>query len=158
MGNNSRIGISPKDTDGVLHYCGKLVRRWKHEGGSGAIILRYRGAPFLVCALAINFRQLADTYLSAFAQARYPPILTIGPASLVFSGSTACMVSEAPADQSRSRRRIPACLRCRQRKTKCDNKLPVCTHCERAGVACDQSGNQDRVCVRAFNMTKTYRV
>ncbi|OAL51428.1 hypothetical protein IQ07DRAFT_679676 [Pyrenochaeta sp. DS3sAY3a] len=55
------------------------------------------------------------------------------------------MVSEAAVEpQPRQRRRIPACLRCRQRKTKCDNKVPACSNCERAGVTCDQAGSIDK--------------
>lgn len=33
-------------------------------------------------------------------------------------------------------RSIAACQRCRQKKTKCDQKFPSCAKCEKAGVAC----------------------
>lgn len=44
-------------------------------------------------------------------------------------------------DQS-NRRRLPACERCRIRKTKCDSQLPSCSNCVKAGVECM---NKDKV-------------
>ncbi|ETS78365.1 hypothetical protein PFICI_10427 [Pestalotiopsis fici W106-1] len=45
----------------------------------------------------------------------------------------------------KGRRRIPACLRCRARKVKCDNRLPTCSNCEKAAVECDQAANSDKL-------------
>uniref|UniRef100_A0A060TEA5 ARAD1D50776p n=1 Tax=Blastobotrys adeninivorans TaxID=409370 RepID=A0A060TEA5_BLAAD len=39
-------------------------------------------------------------------------------------------------------RRIPACERCRSRKTKCDSLLPSCSNCKKVGIECV---NKDRV-------------
>ncbi|KAI1875436.1 hypothetical protein JX265_004494 [Neoarthrinium moseri] len=49
---------------------------------------------------------------------------------------------------NKSRRRIPACLRCRARKVKCDNKLPVCSNCEKAAAECDQAASSDKLLVK----------
>ncbi|CUM56131.1 unnamed protein product [Debaryomyces tyrocola] len=43
-------------------------------------------------------------------------------------------------------RRLPACERCRIRKTKCDSQLPSCSNCVKAGVECM---NKDKVLGRA---------
>ncbi|KAM0809113.1 putative Fungal-specific transcription factor domain-containing protein [Seiridium cardinale] len=43
---------------------------------------------------------------------------------------------------------MPACLRCRARKVKCDNKFPTCSVCERAGVECDQAASSDKLLIK----------
>lgn len=45
-------------------------------------------------------------------------------------------------------RKIPACERCRSRKTKCDSLLPSCSNCTKAGVECV---NKDRVLGRSVS-------
>jgi hypothetical protein len=45
-------------------------------------------------------------------------------------------------------RRLPACRRCRSRKTKCDTLLPSCSNCVKAGVECV---NNDRILGRAVS-------
>uniref|UniRef100_A0A060SYU7 ARAD1A19866p n=1 Tax=Blastobotrys adeninivorans TaxID=409370 RepID=A0A060SYU7_BLAAD len=54
------------------------------------------------------------------------------------------MVEEA-SDNSR---RLPACERCRIRKTKCDSQLPSCSNCSKAGAECI---NKDRVLGRVVS-------
>lgn len=44
-------------------------------------------------------------------------------------------------------RRIPACQRCRLRKTKCDSQVPSCSNCVKAGVECV---NYDKILGRAW--------
>lgn len=39
------------------------------------------------------------------------------------------------------RPRLPACVRCRTRKTKCDSLLPACSNCAKAGVECTNKDN-----------------
>ncbi|CUM56146.1 unnamed protein product [Debaryomyces tyrocola] len=39
-------------------------------------------------------------------------------------------------DSQNGQRRLPACERCRSRKTKCDSQLPLCANCAKAGVEC----------------------
>lgn len=46
------------------------------------------------------------------------------------------------AEDIQSSRRLPACERCRIRKTKCDSQIPSCTNCTKAGVECM---NKDKV-------------
>lgn len=57
------------------------------------------------------------------------------------------MVESSQSDQ----RRLPACERCRIRKTKCDSRIPSCLNCEKAGVDCM---NNDKVLGRA--VTRNY--
>lgn len=52
---------------------------------------------------------------------------------------------------SNGNRRLPACERCRTRKTKCDSLLPSCSNCTKAGVECI---NEDRNLGRAY--TRSY--
>lgn len=49
-------------------------------------------------------------------------------------------------ENQNNQRRLPACERCRTRKTKCDSQLPSCSNCVKAGTECM---NKDKVLGKA---------
>lgn len=51
-------------------------------------------------------------------------------------------------EEASDTRRLPACERCRIRKTKCDSQLPSCSNCAKAGTECI---NKDRVLGRVVS-------
>ncbi|KAL2811061.1 fungal-specific transcription factor domain-containing protein [Aspergillus granulosus] len=58
-----------------------------------------------------------------------------------------------PREQRRfnvRRTNVTACMRCRSRKQRCDQKIPACSNCGRAGVECVSTDSDGRVVPRSY--------